>query len=74
MATHWVENDRRKQCLSALPCRLNGTPLTSSTVKSVEDIFAVAGLTVVDEVLPPADAVKLLLNKVGENVLCGGLC
>jgi hypothetical protein len=52
----WVENDRRKRCLSALPCRLKGTPLISSTVKNVEDICAVAGLAVVEEVLPGREA------------------
>jgi hypothetical protein len=45
-----------RQCLSALPCRLKGTPLISSASKNVEDICAVAGLAVADKVLSGGEA------------------
>ena len=61
----WVENDCRSQCSSALSCRLKGTPLISSTVKNVEDIYAAPSLAVVDEVLPGREAFH-----TGSDVAC----
>jgi hypothetical protein len=55
----------RRKHLFALPCRLSGAPLISSTVKNVEDICAAARLAIVDEILSRGETLH-----TGSDIAC----